>query len=88
MLKIWVLIAGDHNSTFRQHQQQHEIQLRKLLIASLKAWYQHTKDLGKEARYKGGLAAELWNMLSNLHIGQVWKAWIVIWGRGGGGRSI
>ncbi|KAH8950097.1 hypothetical protein BDL97_10G066400 [Sphagnum fallax] len=78
VLRNWVLFSRDHASKIRQQEQLHEIQLRKLLIASLKAWYQHTRDLREEGRYKSGQAAELWNRLSNLQTGQVWKAWIAI----------
>ncbi len=78
VLRNWVLFSRDHASKIRQQEQLHEIQLRKLLIASLKAWYQHTRDLREEGRYKSGQAAELWNRLSNLQTGRVWKAWIAI----------
>jgi hypothetical protein len=78
VLRNWVLFSRDHASKIRQQEQLHQIQLRKLLIASLKAWYQHTRDLREEGRYKSGQAAELWNRLSNLQTGRVWKAWIAI----------
>lgn len=76
LLRNWDHVAKQLDAEKKHGDTSRALRLKRLLRRCMTVWNSQAKQLTEERRDKIAQASELWNKLSNLRRGRVWKAWV------------